>query len=43
MFKNAMIEGVEEVTEQAVLDATKGIVDVMSYLGLTKKQGSLGG
>jgi hypothetical protein len=38
-----MIEGVEEVTEQMVLDATKGIVDTMSYLGLTKKEGSFGG
>jgi len=38
-----MIEGIEEVTEQAVLDATKGIVDTMSYLGLTSKQGSFGG
>ena len=37
MWKNAVIEGVE-VTEQVVLDATKGIVDVMSYLGLTKKK-----
>jgi len=43
MWKNALVEGVEEVTEQVVLDATKGIVDTMSYLGLTKKQGSLGG
>lgn len=43
MFKNAFIEGVEEVTEQAVLDATKGITDVMSYLGLTKQKGTFGG
>lgn len=43
MWKNAMIEGVEEVTEQMVLDATKGVVDTMGYLGLTKKKGSLGG
>ena len=43
MWKNAVIEGVEEVTEQAVLDATKGMVDTMSYLGLTKKEGSFGG
>lgn len=40
LFKNAVIEGVEEVTEELVLDATKGIVDVMSYLGLTAKKGS---
>ena len=40
MWKNAIIEGVEEVTEQVVLDATKGMIDTMSYLGLTKKKGS---
>lgn len=43
MWKNAFIEGVEEVTEQAVLDATKGIIDTLSYLGITKKEGSFGG
>lgn len=43
MFKNAIIEGVEEVTEQAVLDATKGMIDIMNYLGLTKGDGSFGG
>ncbi len=43
MWKNAVVEGVEEVTEQMVLDATKGVVDVMGYLGLTAKKGSLGG
>jgi hypothetical protein len=43
LWKNALVEGVEEVTEQAVQDATKGIIDTMSYLGLTKKQGSFGG
>jgi hypothetical protein len=40
MIKNAFIEGVEEVTEQLVMDATTGIVDAMSYLGLTKNKGS---
>jgi len=40
MWKNAMVEGVEEVTEQAVLDSTKAIVDAMSYLGLTEKKGN---
>ena len=40
MWKNSVVEGVEEVTEEAVLDMTKGLVDTMSYLGLTKKQGS---
>lgn len=43
LFKHSIIEGVEEVTEQVVLDATKGIIDTMSYLGLTKKEGSFGG
>lgn len=43
MWKNALVEGVEEVTEQVVQDATKGMIDVMSYLGMTKKQGSFGG
>lgn len=43
MFKNSFIEGVEEVTEQAVLDTTKGVIDVLSYLGITGKQGSFGG
>ena len=40
LYKNSITEGVEEVTEQMVLDATKGIVDTMSWLGLTGKQGS---
>lgn len=43
LWKKALIEGTEEVTEQAVLDMTKGVVDTMSYLGLTSKQGSFGG
>lgn len=43
MWKNSIVEGVEELTEQVVLDTTKGIVDTMSWLGLTKKQGSFGG
>ena len=40
MLKHSLIEGIEEVTEELVIDATKGIVDVMSYLGLTKERGS---
>ena len=40
LAKNAMVEGIEEVTEEAVMDATKGIVDTMSWLGLTKQKGS---
>lgn len=40
LMKNAFIEGVEEVTEEATLDATKGIVDLLSYLGVTKNKAS---
>ena len=40
LFKNAVIEGVEEVTEQVVQDVSMGIIDVLSYLGLTKEKGS---
>ena len=43
LWKRAVIEGVEEVTEQAAIDAAKGITDTMSYLGMTSKQGSFGG
>ena len=41
--KRALIEGVEEVTEQAAIDLSKGITDAFSYLGITKKKGSFGG
>lgn len=40
IYKNMLTEGMEEVTEQAVLDATKGVVEVMDYLGLTKGKGT---
>ncbi len=43
LWKNAIIEGIEEVSEELVIDATKGVVDVMSHLGLTKKRGTFGG
>lgn len=33
MLKVSMIEGIEEVTEQAAIDATKGIVDFASSMG----------
>lgn len=39
MLKNSIIEGIEEVTEQVVQDASKGIIDLMNYLGLTKGKG----
>lgn len=41
--RNAIIEGIEEVSEQAVMDMSKGVVDFLSYAGLTSKQGSFGG
>jgi len=40
IYKNSLIEGFEEVTEQAVLDTTKGMIDALSWLGITQKQGS---
>ena len=40
---NAAIEGIEEVTEEAVMDATKGIFDTLSYLGFAGMEGSFGG
>lgn len=40
---NMFTEGVEEVTEEAVQDAVKGIIDTMSWLGMTSKEGSFGG
>lgn len=40
MLKNAFVEGVEEVTEELVLDSTRLMVDTLAYLGLTEKQGS---
>lgn len=43
LWKNSIIEGIEEVSEELVIDATKGVVDVMSTLGLTKKKGTFGG
>jgi len=43
LWKNMLVEGAEEVTEEAVQDAVKGIVDVASYFGWTEKKGSFGG
>ena len=42
MWKNSLIEGVEEVTEQVVEDAIKGVIDFFSYMGIGSK-GSFGG
>jgi hypothetical protein len=41
--RNSMVEGIEEVSEQAVLDMSKGVIDFLSYTGLTGKEGSFGG
>lgn len=35
-WQKALIEGVEEVTEEAVMDMTKGVFDAMSYFGVGK-------
>lgn len=35
-WKNALIEGVEEVTEEAVMDMSKGLFDLMSSMGIGK-------
>lgn len=43
IFKRSLIEGIEEVTEQAAMDMAKGVTDFLSYVGLTEKQGSFGG
>ena len=43
LMKNAIVEGVEETTEEAAIDMAKGVVDVLSYMGMTSKQGSFGG
>ena len=42
-WKRSLIEGVEEVTEEAVMDATKGIFDTLTYFGLGNKDASFGG
>jgi hypothetical protein len=43
MWKNAVIEGIEEGTEQAAIDMSKGVIDFLSYAGLTQAKGSFGG
>lgn len=40
MWKNAVIEGIEEVTEQVVEDTSKAVVDLFNYFGWTKGKGS---
>jgi hypothetical protein len=41
--KAMITEGIEEVTEEAVQDAVKGIIDTLSWAGFTQKKGSFGG
>jgi len=40
IIKNSLVQGAEMLSIQAVSDATKGMIDTMSYLGMTKKKGS---
>lgn len=42
LWQRAMVEGVEEVSEEVVQDTVKGIVDFLSWAGYTSK-GSFGG
>ena len=43
LVKNAIIESIEEITEEITMDAVKGVIDTISYLGLLDKKGSFGG
>lgn len=43
VWKGMISEGVEEVSEEVVQDTVKGIIDTLSWLGLTGNQGSFGG
>lgn len=43
IWKNAIVEGVEEVSEEVIQDMVKGVADLMSSLGFTAKEGSFGG
>ena len=43
IWKGMLVEGVEEVTEEVTQDFIKGMVDTMSWLGWTAKEGSFGG
>ena len=43
LVRASVIEGSEEVLEEVVIDMTKGITDLLSELGGTKKKGSFGG
>lgn len=41
-WKNAVTEALEEMTEEAVLDATKGVFDFMSWAGIGNPNASFG-
>lgn len=43
MWKSAIVESAEEVSEEVIQDMVKGITDTMSWLGWTGAQGSFGG
>lgn len=43
IFANMVTEGIEEVSEEVVQDAVKGMIDTLSWLGYTGKEGSFGG
>lgn len=41
-WRNAVTESIEEVTEEAVLDATKGVFDFLSWAGIGNPNASFG-
>lgn len=43
IWRGLLNEAAEEVSEEVIQDAVKGIVDTLSYLGFTEKKGSFGG
>lgn len=43
VIKDAIKEGTEEVSEEVVQDTVKGLIDTLSWLGVTPQQGSFGG
>lgn len=42
-WRGAVAESIEEVTEEATMDATKGMFDFLSWMGLGDNKGSFGG
>lgn len=43
VWKNMIVEGVEEVTEEIIQDSIKGIIDAMASTGIINQEGSFGG